>query len=92
MQRSAGLYGSLIIDVAKGQKERLRYDGEFNLLLSDWWHANILSQELGLSSRPMRWIGEAQVLYLFLYYLNLLNNFIIFLLNFQFTFLNFKND
>ncbi|XP_010420960.1 PREDICTED: L-ascorbate oxidase [Camelina sativa] len=60
MQRSAGLYGSLIVDVAKGQKERLRYDGEFNLLLSDWWHEPIPSQELGLSSKPMRWIGEAQ--------------------------------
>ncbi|KAL1204270.1 L-ascorbate oxidase [Cardamine amara subsp. amara] len=60
MQRSAGLYGSMIIDVAEGQKERLRYDGEFNLLLSDWWHESILSQEIGLSSRPMRWIGEAQ--------------------------------
>lgn len=61
MQRSAGLYGSLIVDVAKGQRERLRYDGEFNLLLSDWWHEPIPSQELGLSSKPMRWIGEAQV-------------------------------
>ncbi|KFK26362.1 hypothetical protein AALP_AA8G238700 [Arabis alpina] len=60
MQRSAGLYGSLIVDVAKGHKEKLKYDGEFNMLLSDWWHESILSQELGLSSRPMRWIGEAQ--------------------------------
>ncbi|KAG2311219.1 hypothetical protein Bca52824_022776 [Brassica carinata] len=60
MQRSAGLYGSLIIDAAKGKKEPLRYDGEFSLLLSDWWHEDVLSQELGLSSRPMRWIGEAQ--------------------------------
>ncbi|CAN8252502.1 unnamed protein product [Cochlearia groenlandica] len=60
MQRSAGLYGSMIVDVAKGEREALRYDGEFNMLLSDWWHATILSQELGLSSKPMRWIGEAQ--------------------------------
>uniref|UniRef100_A0A1J3IRP3 L-ascorbate oxidase n=1 Tax=Noccaea caerulescens TaxID=107243 RepID=A0A1J3IRP3_NOCCA len=60
MQRSAGLYGSLIVDVAEGKREPLRYDGEFNLLLSDWWHESILSQELGLSSKPMRWIGEAQ--------------------------------
>ncbi|CAD5332313.1 unnamed protein product [Arabidopsis thaliana] len=57
MQRSAGLYGSLIVDVAKGKSERLRYDGEFNLLLSDWWHEAIPSQELGLSSKPMRWIA-----------------------------------
>ncbi|KAL0751033.1 hypothetical protein Bca101_033036 [Brassica carinata] len=60
MQRSAGLYGSLIIDAAKGKREPLRYDGEFNLLLSDWWHESVLSQELGLSAKPMRWIGEAQ--------------------------------
>ncbi|CAN7067607.1 unnamed protein product [Brassica rapa subsp. trilocularis] len=60
MQRSAGLYGSLIIDAAKGKIEPLRYDGEFNLLLSDWWHESVLSQELGLSAKPMRWIGEAQ--------------------------------
>ena len=63
MQRSAGLYGSLIIDAAKGKREPLRYDGEFNLLLSDWWHESVLSQELGLSAKPMRWIGEAQVIY-----------------------------
>ncbi|CAN8300914.1 unnamed protein product [Cochlearia groenlandica] len=60
MQRSAGLYGSLIVDVAKEKREPFSYDGEFNLLLSDWWHESILSQELGLSSRPMRWIGEPQ--------------------------------
>ncbi|KAL1204272.1 L-ascorbate oxidase [Cardamine amara subsp. amara] len=59
MQRSAGLYGLLIV---KSPKERLVYDGEFNLLLSDWWHQSIHSQELALSSRPMRWIGEPQSL------------------------------
>jgi hypothetical protein len=77
MQRSAGLYGSLIVDVAKGKSERLRYDGEFNLLLSDWWHEAIPSQELGLSSKPMRWIGEAQVLFflLSLYYFYLLKQY-----------------
>lgn len=55
MQRSAGLYGMLIV---RSPKERLRYDGEFNLLLSDWWHQSIHLQELLLSSSPMRWIGE----------------------------------
>ncbi|XP_010535760.1 PREDICTED: L-ascorbate oxidase-like [Tarenaya hassleriana] len=60
MQRSAGLYGSIIVDVAEGEREPLRYDGEFNLLLSDWWHQSIHSQELGLSSNPLRWIGEPQ--------------------------------
>ena len=35
MQRSAGLYGSLIVDVPEGEKEPFQYDGEFELLLSD---------------------------------------------------------
>ncbi|KAK1396613.1 L-ascorbate oxidase [Heracleum sosnowskyi] len=64
MQRSAGLYGSLIVDVAENVKEPFRYDGEFNLLLSDWWHKNVHEQELDLSSNPMRWIGEPQSLLL----------------------------
>ncbi|XP_050214851.1 L-ascorbate oxidase-like [Mercurialis annua] len=60
MQRSAGLYGSLIVDVGKGEKEGFEYDGEFDLLLSDWWHQGVHLQELGLSSSPIRWIGEPQ--------------------------------
>ncbi|XP_077252455.1 L-ascorbate oxidase-like [Tasmannia lanceolata] len=60
MQRSAGLYGSLIVEVAEGQKEPFHYDGELNMLLSDWWHQNIQDQMVGLSSNPMRWIGEPQ--------------------------------
>ena len=59
MQRSAGLYGMMIV---RAPKEKLRYDGEFNLLLSDWWHQSTHSQELALSSSPMRWIGEPQSL------------------------------
>lgn len=78
MQRSAGLYGSLIVDVAEGEVEPFHYDGEFNMLLSDWWHQSSLDQEVGLSSNPFRWIGEPQVffnfplhLFLFLsFYLN----------------------
>ncbi|CAI9106123.1 OLC1v1005193C2 [Oldenlandia corymbosa var. corymbosa] len=62
MQRSAGLYGSLIVDVAKGEKEPFQYDGEFNLLLSDWWHKASEEQEVALSSKPFRWIGEPQTL------------------------------
>lgn len=61
MQRAAGLYGSLIVDVADGEKEPFHYDGELNLLLSDWFHQSIHSQMLGLSSNPFRWIGEPQV-------------------------------
>ncbi|XVE59121.1 hypothetical protein DITRI_Ditri05aG0020000 [Diplodiscus trichospermus] len=62
MQRSAGLYGSLIVDVADGDKEPFHYDDEFNLLLSDWWHQSVHEQEVGLSSNPFRWIGEPQSL------------------------------
>ncbi|KAJ4842477.1 hypothetical protein Tsubulata_001834 [Turnera subulata] len=62
MQRSAGLYGSLIVDVAEGEKEPFHYDGEFDLLLSDWWHESVHRQEVGLSSKNFRWIGEAQSL------------------------------
>ncbi|KAK4492326.1 hypothetical protein RD792_003129 [Penstemon davidsonii] len=62
MQRSAGLYGSLIVDVAEGEKEPFLYDGEFNILLSDWWHKSSHEQEVDLSSNPMRWIGEPQTL------------------------------
>ncbi|CAA3020836.1 L-ascorbate oxidase [Olea europaea subsp. europaea] len=62
MQRSAGLYGSLIVEVTDGEKEPFHYDGEFNLLLSDWWHKSSHEQEVDLSSNPMRWIGEPQTL------------------------------
>ncbi|KZV44443.1 plant L-ascorbate oxidase [Dorcoceras hygrometricum] len=62
MQRSAGLYGSLIVDVREGDKEPFEYDGEFNVLLSDWWHKGSHEQELDLSSNPFRWIGEPQTL------------------------------
>ena len=62
MQRSAGLYGSLIVDPPQGKKEPFHYDGEINLLLSDWWHQSIHKQEVGLSSKPIRWIGEPQVI------------------------------
>ncbi|XP_071725523.1 L-ascorbate oxidase-like [Rutidosis leptorrhynchoides] len=64
MQRSAGLYGLLIVDVEEGKKEPFNYDGEFNLLLSDWWHKDIHEQEVDLSANPMRWIGEPQSLLL----------------------------
>lgn len=62
MQRAAGLYGSLIVDVADGEKEPFHYDGELSLLLSDWYHQDINTQSVGLSSNPFRWIGEPQTL------------------------------
>ncbi|KAH1106047.1 hypothetical protein J1N35_009815 [Gossypium stocksii] len=60
MQRSEGLYGSLIVDIADGKKEPFRYDDEPNLLLSDWWHKSSHEQEVDISSNPYRWIGEPQ--------------------------------
>ncbi|KAL8055618.1 hypothetical protein ABFX02_04G067800 [Erythranthe guttata] len=62
MQRSAGLYGSLIVDVAEGEREIIHYNGAFNILLTDWWHKASHEQEVDLSSNPMRWIGEPQTL------------------------------
>ncbi|KAI3964058.1 hypothetical protein MKW92_014301 [Papaver armeniacum] len=60
MQRAAGLYGLLIVDVADGKVEPFPYQGEINLLLSDWWHQSAQDQEVALSSNPFRWIGEPQ--------------------------------
>ncbi|KAJ4769846.1 L-ascorbate oxidase [Rhynchospora pubera] len=60
MQRAAGLYGLLIVDVKEGEKEKFKYDGEINMLLSDWYHQDIYTQMVGLSSNPFRWIGEPQ--------------------------------
>ncbi|XP_020251265.1 L-ascorbate oxidase-like [Asparagus officinalis] len=62
MQRSAGLYGSLIVDAADDEIEPFAYDGEINLLLSDWYHQNVYAQMTGLDSKPFRWIGEPQSL------------------------------
>lgn len=62
MQRSGGLYGSLIVELPEGEKEPFHYDGEFNFLLSDWWHKSFQLQEVDLSSKPFRWIGEPQTL------------------------------
>ena len=81
MQRAAGLYGSLIVDLPKNQREPFHYDGEFNLLLSDLWHTSSHEQEVGLSSAPMRWTGEPQV------YIQLFINTKIYIMFIQFTFI-----
>ncbi|CAJ1965026.1 unnamed protein product [Sphenostylis stenocarpa] len=47
---------------AKGTKEPFHYDGEFNLLLSDLWHTGSHEQEVGLSTKPLKWIDEPQTL------------------------------
>ena len=61
MQRAAGLYGSLIVDLPKWQKEPFHYDDELNLLLSDWWHKSAHEQEVDLSSKPLKWVDAPQV-------------------------------
>lgn len=62
MQRSAGLYGSLIVHEAQPVRQPFKYDGEFNLLLSDWWHQNVHRQEVDLSGVPLKFIGEPQAI------------------------------
>ncbi|KAL6839377.1 hypothetical protein ACP4OV_030647 [Aristida adscensionis] len=64
MQRAAGLYGSLIVDVAQGEKEPFEYAGELNMLLSDWYHEAVYAQAAGLERKDkhFQWIGEPQSL------------------------------
>ncbi|KAF7815515.1 L-ascorbate oxidase-like [Senna tora] len=64
MQRTGGLYGSLIVDLPKGQKEPFHYDDEINILLSDWWHKSVQDLEAGLSldAESFRWVYEPQSL------------------------------
>ncbi|KAI5056286.1 hypothetical protein GOP47_0028104 [Adiantum capillus-veneris] len=62
LQRSAGFYGSLIVEVAKGVQEPFQYDGELSIILNDWWHKSAIEQGLGLFSDPFRWVGEPQSL------------------------------
>lgn len=62
LQRSAGFYGSLIVEVGEGVQEPFAYDGELSIILNDWWHRSAYEQGLGLSSRPLRWVGEPQSL------------------------------
>ncbi|CAM6108899.1 unnamed protein product [Calypogeia fissa] len=62
MQRAAGLYGSLIVDLPYNETEPFYYDGEMSILLNDWWHKSMYEQELGLVSNPFRWVGDPQSL------------------------------
>ncbi|XP_057812947.2 L-ascorbate oxidase [Cryptomeria japonica] len=60
LQRSAGFYGSLIVDAAG--KEPFTYHGELSIVLNDWWHKSTYEQAAGLSSNPFVWVGEPQSL------------------------------
>ncbi|KAK2630682.1 hypothetical protein QOZ80_UnG0729060 [Eleusine coracana subsp. coracana] len=64
MQRAAGLYGSLIVNVPEGKKEPFHYDGELNMLLSDWYHEAVYAQAAGLERKDkhFQWIGEPQAI------------------------------
>jgi len=57
MQRSAGLYGLIVVAAAPGA-EPFAYDGEHEVLLNDWWHNSTHEQATGLASVPIRWVGE----------------------------------
>jgi L-ascorbate oxidase len=61
MQRTAGLYGSIIVQLPDSQNEPFYYDDEASVLLSDWWHKSMYEQQLGLDSIPFRFVGEPQV-------------------------------
>jgi len=59
MQRSAGLYGLIVVAAAPGA-EPFAYDGEHEVLLNDWWHKSTYEQAAGLASAPIFWVGEPQ--------------------------------
>jgi FtsP/CotA-like multicopper oxidase with cupredoxin domain len=64
MQRSAGLYGVIVVAVAEDPggevdgAEPFAYDDEHDVLLNDWWHSSTHEQAVGLASVPMVWVGE----------------------------------
>ncbi|GLJ51149.1 hypothetical protein SUGI_1088720 [Cryptomeria japonica] len=60
LQRTAGLYGWLIVEAA--EKEPFSYDGDLRILLNEQWHQSVYEQSYGLSSHPMHWIGEPRSL------------------------------
>lgn len=62
LQRSGGIYGSLIVDLPAGKKEPFSYDAELSIILNDWWHKSVYEQELGLNSVPFKFGGEPQSL------------------------------
>jgi len=62
MQRSAGLYGMIIVAVPDGVAEPFSYDYDRSLAFSDWWHKSTYEQAAGLASIPFVFVGEPQVL------------------------------
>ena len=72
LQRTAGLYGSLIVDLAK--KEPFTYNGEPSIIVNEWWHTSSYQQALGLLSNPFVWVGEPQVLFYIIYIFSTLSS------------------
>ncbi|XP_066399318.1 L-ascorbate oxidase-like [Miscanthus floridulus] len=58
MQRSAGLYGVIVVVAADDDAEPFAYDDEHDVLLNDWWHSSTYEQAVGLASVPMVWVRE----------------------------------
>lgn len=60
VQRSAGLFGLLLID-PRVDAFVPTYDGEFAITLNDWWHADVYNQTHGLdSSTNWTWVNNPQ--------------------------------
>lgn len=60
-QRAAGFYGALIVDLPAGKHEPYHYDGEHMIIVNDWWHRPIVTQEQGLEAIPFKFVGDPQV-------------------------------
>lgn len=63
LQKEAGLYGSIKVDLPDGQIEPFHYDYDHTILLNDWYHKNSYEETIGLSSIPFEYVGEPQVTY-----------------------------
>jgi hypothetical protein len=59
-QRTAGLYGLLIVDQRLGAVI-LTYDGEFAITVNDWWQMDVYDQTHGLDNyQNWTWVGAPQ--------------------------------
>lgn len=62
LQRSAGLYGKLVVYEHPSKPIPYKYDGEISIILNDWWHKSIYEQAAGLDNLPFIFVGEPQSL------------------------------
>lgn len=61
MQRSAGLYGLIRVDLPESQAEPFAYDDDHSIILNDWWHNTTQQLSTGLASVPFVWVNEPKV-------------------------------